>query len=85
MPHGLTVDKDNNIWTTDVGSHQIFMFSHDGVFLMKLGEAGVPGNDATHFNMPTDVAITNDGSFYVSDGYGNSRVIKFFCFWQISF
>jgi peptidylamidoglycolate lyase len=44
---------------------------------MKLGEAKVSGNDSTHFNRPTDVAITKDGSFYVSDGYGNSRVVKF--------
>ena len=77
MPHGLTVDKDNNIWVTDVGLHQIFKFSHDGKLLMKLGEAKIPGNDSLHFNRPTDVAVGKDGSFYVSDGYRNSRVIKF--------
>ena len=77
MPHGLTVDNQNNIWLTDVGLHQIFKFSHDGKLLMKLGEAKVPGNDSSHFNLPTDVAVANDGSFYVSDGYGNSRVVKF--------
>ena len=27
--------------------------------------------------MPTDVAFLSDGSFVVSDGYGNSRVVKF--------
>jgi peptidylamidoglycolate lyase len=27
--------------------------------------------------MPTDVAVLPDGSFYVSDGYRNNRVIKF--------
>lgn len=77
MPHGLTVDNQNNIWLTDVGLHQIFKFSHDGKLLMKLGEAKVPGNDSSHFNLPTDVAVASDGSFYVSDGYGNSRVVKF--------
>ncbi len=77
MPHGLTVDMNNNIWVTDVGLHQVFKFSHEGKLLMTLGEAKVPGTDATHFNLPTDVAVTKDGSFYVSDGYGNSRVVKF--------
>lgn len=77
MPHGLTVDKDNNIWLTDVGLHQVFKFSHSGKLLMKLGEAKVAGADKSHFNLPTDVAIAADGSFYVSDGYGNSRVVKF--------
>ena len=44
---------------------------------MTLGEAKVSGNDSEHFNLPTDIAVSSDGSFYVSDGYGNSRVIKF--------
>jgi DNA-binding beta-propeller fold protein YncE len=77
MPHGLTVDKQNNVWVTDVGLHQIFKFSHEGKLLMKLGEQKIPGNDSLHFNRPTDVAVTMDGSFYVSDGYRNSRIIKF--------
>lgn len=77
MPHGLTVDKDNNVWLTDVGLHQIFKFSHEGKLLMKLGTAKVPGNDSLHFNLPTDIAVADDGTFYVSDGYGNSRVVKF--------
>lgn len=77
MPHGLTVDKNDNIWITDVGLHQVFKFSHDGQLLMKLGIAKTEGNDSLHFNLPTDVAVADDGSFYVSDGYGNSRVVKF--------
>jgi peptidylamidoglycolate lyase len=44
---------------------------------MKLGEALVAGTDSLHFNRPTDVAVAPDGSFYVSDGYRNSRVVKF--------
>ncbi len=77
MPHGLKVDNENNIWVTDVGLHQVFKFSYDGKLLLKLGEASVAGNDSLHFDKPTDIAIAKDGSFYVSDGYGNSRVIKF--------
>lgn len=77
MPHGLTVDYENNIWVTDVGLHQVFKFSHEGTLLRTLGEAGVAGSDSNHFNMPTGVAIANDGTFYVSDGYGNSRIMRF--------
>jgi peptidylamidoglycolate lyase len=77
MPHGLTVDKENNVWVTDVALHQVFKFSHDGKLLMKLGEAKVAGKNSLHFNKPTDIAIAKDGSFYVSDGYGNSRIVKF--------
>ena len=77
MPHGLTVDNENNVWVTDVAFHQIFKFTHEGTLLLKIGEQGIPGNDSLRFNMPTDIAVCKDGSFYVSDGYGNSRVVKF--------
>lgn len=77
MPHGLTVDAENNVWVTDVGLHQVFKFSHGGGLLLKRGEAKVAGADSLHFNGPTGVAVAKDGSFYVSDGYGNSRIMKF--------
>lgn len=77
MPHGLEVDNQDNIWVTDCGLHQVFKFDSNGNLLMTLGEAKVSGNDSAHFNLPTDIAVSADGSFYVSDGYGNSRVIKF--------
>ena len=77
MPHGLTVDFNNNIWVTDLGLHQVFKFTHDGQLLMTLGEAGVSGSDSLHFNKPTSVAVTANGSIYIADGYGNSRIMKF--------
>lgn len=77
MPHGLTVDHEGNLWLTDVGLHQVFKCTPEGKVLLTLGERAVPGNDPAHFNLPTDVAVLRDGSFYVSDGYKNTRVLKF--------
>ncbi|WP_421935895.1 peptidyl-alpha-hydroxyglycine alpha-amidating lyase family protein [Phenylobacterium sp.] len=77
MPHGLSVDAQDNVWLTDVALQQVFKFSPDGTLLMTLGERGVAGADAGHFNRPTDVAVLPDGSFLVSDGYRNTRVAKF--------
>ncbi len=77
MPHGLTIDQNDNVWLTDVGRHQVFKFAADGRQLLVLGEARVAGADERHFNLPTDVAVAEDGSFFVSDGYGNSRVLHF--------
>lgn len=77
MPHSLTVDKEDNIWVTDVGLQQVLKFNHEGLLLMRIGEAGISGNDSCHFSRPADVAIASDGSVYVSDGYENSRVVKF--------
>jgi peptidylamidoglycolate lyase len=77
MPHGLTVDHAGNVWLTDVGLHQVFKCTPEGKVLLTLGERAQAGNDHAHFNLPTDVAVLRDGSFYVSDGYKNTRVIKF--------
>lgn len=77
VPHGLTVDAEDNLWVTDVGVHQVVKLSPAGKVLLTLGERGVPGDDETHFDRPTDVAIGDDGAVYVSDGYGNARVAKF--------
>ena len=76
-PHGLAIDQEDNVWVTDMGSHQVFKFSHEGELLMTLGEKDVPAWDETHFNEPADVAVTPTGDFYVADGYGNQRVAKF--------
>jgi peptidylamidoglycolate lyase len=77
MPHGLRIDIRDNVWVTDLARHQVIKFAHDGAVLLTVGELGVAGRDATHFARPTDVAVSPDGSFYVSDGYGNSRVARF--------
>ena len=73
----MTLDGSDNVWLSDVGRHQIFKFTHDGRLLLTIGERRVPGWDGTHFNEPADVAVLKDGSFYVSDGYENSRVAHF--------
>ena len=77
VPHGITIDSANNVFLTDVGLQQVFKFSHDGTLAFAVGEPRVGKWDATHFNQPTDIAIRADGSFYVSDGYVNSRVALF--------
>jgi len=76
-PHGLRIDREDNVWVTDRALQQVFKFSHDGRLLMTLGTERTAGLDGTHFNKPTDVAFAADGSIYVSDGYGNDRIAKF--------
>lgn len=77
LPHGLAIDRADNVWVTDTALHQVFEFSHDGKLLLTLGSPKVSGQDTTHFNGPSGVAFAPDGSVYISDGYGNSRVLKF--------
>jgi DNA-binding beta-propeller fold protein YncE len=77
MPHGLSVDPEDNVWVTDVAHNQVFKFTHDGDLQLTLGERGVEGTAPGHFAQPTDVAFGPDGSVYVSDGYVNGRIVNF--------
>ena len=80
-PHRILVspyDADRHIWLVDDGAHAIYKFTRDGKQLvMTLGTPMQSGNDATHFARPTDIAWLPDGTFFVSDGYVNTRVVKF--------
>lgn len=75
--HTVRVDAEDNIWTTDVGSHVVLKLSPDGRVLLSLGRMRTPGDDVLHFNQPTDVAFDRESNIYVTDGEGNSRVLKF--------
>jgi DNA-binding beta-propeller fold protein YncE len=76
-PHGLRIDHEGNVWVTDIGNHQVMKFDPDGKLLLSLGKKGMAGTADDQFDRPTDVAVAKSGEFYVSDGYGNSRVLKF--------
>jgi len=78
MPHGLTVDKDDNVWVTDVAMHQVFKLGPQGDEpLLVLGKAFKQSSGQDGFCQPTDVAVVANGDVFVSDGYCNSRVVKF--------
>jgi len=76
-PHGIRIGKDGNIWCVDNGNHQVYKFTRDGTLLQTWGTKGVAGADDKTFGRPTDIAWDSEGNFYISDGYGNSRVVKF--------
>jgi DNA-binding beta-propeller fold protein YncE len=76
-PHGLRADKENYVWAIDNGNHTVMKFTRDGKLLLTLGSKGKPGATKDTFNRPTDIAFSRAGEIYISDGYGNSRVVKF--------
>ncbi len=75
--HGLHVDPWDNVWITDVSRHLVMKFSPEGQLLLTLGVDGVSGCDERHFFQPTHVCGLPSGEFFVTDGYGNSRIAKF--------
>jgi len=76
-PHGLRIDADDNLWTTDDVSHLVLKFSPEGRVLLVLGRKDVGAEADWLFNKPTDVAFGQNGEIFVSDGYANSRIMKF--------
>lgn len=76
-PHMAKCDEKSNVWLIDDGGHVLYLYSPEGEIIKTLGVKGVPGEDGTHFNRPTDIAFGSGGDFYVSDGYGNRRVARF--------
>lgn len=75
--HAIRVDAEGNIWAVDAAAHVIYKMDPQGKVIMQLGQKGVPGMSETNFNLPTDVAFAPNGDIYVSDGYGNPRVVKY--------
>jgi DNA-binding beta-propeller fold protein YncE len=75
--HGLRLDPEGNVWTTDLGTHQVIKYDPMGKVLLTLGQKNQAGATQDTFNKPADIAFTPGGDFYVADGYGNSRVVKF--------
>jgi DNA-binding beta-propeller fold protein YncE len=80
FPHNLVIDPAGNLFVTDNHGHYIIKFSPEGKVLMTLGKRGEPGDDSSHFNQPSAVAIAPNGDIFVADGHGNNtnaRVVKF--------
>jgi hypothetical protein len=89
--HGCFVDKDGNVWTAGNNDGMIQKYTHDGSkMLLQIGSKGVMdsadgtatgrGLNASRTSLfkPAHVAVDPDnGDIYVSDGYGNKRVVVF--------
>jgi hypothetical protein len=80
--HGISIDHKGNVWIAGNGTMdtQVLKFTSTGKFLMQLGKHGVHNgsNDPENFWQATkifDDPTANE--VYISDGYGNRRVIVF--------
>lgn len=90
--HAVRVDKDDNIWAVDEGTNMIIKFNPEGRVVMVLGHrpdqldgvpvtpafgAPVPPAQKYTFSRQTDVGWDAQGNIFVTDGYGNSRLVKY--------
>jgi len=75
--HYIRIGPEGNVWTANIKNHVVRKYSPEGKLLLTLGEVGRAGADQRHFDKPTDMAVLPTGDIFVSDGYGNRRVIHF--------
>ena len=89
--HGCSFDQQGNIWIAGNGDGFVQKYTHDGSkLLLQIGIKGkvdsADGNlkskalNASHVALysPTLVAVDpGNGDVYISDGYGNKRVVVF--------
>jgi hypothetical protein len=91
--HAVRVDKYDNVWAVDEGTNIITKFSPDGnKILMVLGKRPDPleqitlmpgggqysgANKPYSFHRQTDVGWDPQDNIFVTDGYGDSRVVKY--------
>lgn len=90
--HAVRVDRDDNVWTVDEGTNIILKYNSEGKLLMVLGKRPDPigqlemmpgvapysgANRPYSFHRPTDIGFDPQGNIFVSDGYTDSRVVKY--------
>lgn len=86
--HVLRFDAQGNLWYVNAGDNNVFRFDSKRRTMGTLGTNPEPWTWLTHvyehgarsvtaLYQPTDIAWSKDGSSFVADGYGNSRIAKF--------
>lgn len=89
IPHSIRIDPAGNVWTTDAESSMIYKFTPQGKKLLEISVGGQPTPPsrrnppsggaaiAGQFIGTTDIAFAGNGHLYISDGYGNARVLEY--------
>ncbi len=75
--HGLYIGHDDSVLVADDELHTIQKFAPEGEKVMEIGRRNQPSPKwgGEPFNRPTSAAVMpSNGDFYISDGYGNSRI-----------
>jgi len=79
-PHQIKIspyDKAKHVWIIDDQLHMIYRFTYDGKLVHSKGQLGVRGRGPNTFDRPTDIAWLPDGTYFITDGYGGTRVVKY--------
>jgi len=79
-PHQIKIspyDAEKHVWIIDDQLHMIYRFSYAGELVHSKGQLGQRGRGPNTFDRPTDIAWLPDGTYFITDGYGGTRVAKY--------
>ena len=76
IPHAVRVDPAGHVWTVDAGASRVIEYSSRGEKLMTI-EVGEAPPRANGFNGTSDIAFGPHGRLFITDGYGNARVLEY--------
>ena len=76
LPHSLRLDSFGNVWAIDAGASKVMKYSSTGKKLLTIAVEPVPDNGSP-FRGATDVAFAPNGHAFISDGYGNARILEY--------
>lgn len=77
QPAGVAVGNDGSLYVVEFAAHRVQKLSPDGKFVRAWGDAGSKGLvSRSRFNYPADVAVADNGHWWVSDTF-NDRVKHF--------
>lgn len=77
IPHSIRVDPRGDIWTVDAASSMVYKHSPRGAKLLEIAVKGQPAGHKSAFKGTTDICFAPNGHLYISDGYGNARVLEY--------
>lgn len=88
--HGCRFDADDNVWIAGNQDAVVQKYSHDGELLLEIGTRGLFDTDdgtidgaltnesRERLHRPSGAVVDPEtGNVFVSDGYGNKRVVVF--------
>jgi DNA-binding beta-propeller fold protein YncE len=76
IPHSIRIDPAGNVWTVDAAASVVIQYSPTGEKLMSITVGEQPKTRGA-FNGTTDIAFAPNGHLYITDGYGNARVLEY--------
>jgi len=76
-PHSIRVDPAGNIWTVDAESSVVLKFTPQGTELLRIEVGEQPAGRNSRFVGTTDIAFGPHGRLFISDGYGNARILEY--------